>query len=240
MIRRKRDGGLEENRWTERTRMALAMAQEEAQRYGHDFIGSEHLLLGIADVPESVGAKALEAMGAGGDTIRSAFEAISRRGEGSHDGEIPLTRRAKRAIELGHQEARRLGHNYFGTEHLLVGLSWEWEGMAAGILESVGIDADGLRSNVAAILSSGQEPMPRKSNVVTCRVTGTDLDAIDALVEAGIRTTRSDAAAWLIHAGIQSNRELLGRVADTVAEIRRLREVAQALAGDGDQAASAP
>lgn len=128
------------------------------------------------------------------------------------------------------EEARRLRHGYIGTEHLLLGLLREGEGVAAGVLiTDLGIQPEEVRQIVALLVSSESSP---KSNVVTCRVDDRDLAAIDSLVEAGIRTTRSEAAAWLIHAGIETHQELFDRVRSTVEEIRRLRTETQALANE--------
>ncbi len=118
---------------------------------------------------------------------------------------------------------------------ILLGLTREGEGIGAGLLRSFGTTLEKVRAQTfqAIALTSGgkaAEQSPLKSNVVTCRIDGRDLDAVDVLIEAGIRSTRSDAAAWLIHAGIEANRPLFEKVYGTVAEIRRLRVVAQSLA----------
>jgi len=117
----------------------------------------------------------------------------------------------------------------------LLGLTREGEGIGAGLLRSFGTTLEKVRAQrfqAIALASGGKaaEQSPLKSNVVTCRIDGRDLDAVDVLIEAGIRSTRSDAAAWLIHAGIEANRPLFEKVYGTVAEIRRLRVVAQSLA----------
>jgi ATP-dependent Clp protease ATP-binding subunit ClpA len=154
-------------------------------------------------------------------------EVIYHIGTGSEpfSGEIGMTPRAKKAVGLARQEAKQLNHHYVGTEHILLGLVREGEGVAAGILDLLGVDAEKTRAEVIQILGS-----QAKGNVITCRIWPRDLEAIDLLIEAGIRNTRSDAAAWLIHAGIEGNRELFERVQTTVAEIRRLRQQVQAVA----------
>lgn len=125
-------------------------------------------------------------------------------------------------------------------EHLLLDLLREGEGIAAGVLESFGVTLDRASAQMLEAIIT-RMPSPRtltaqaaasatRSNVITCRIDGRDLDAIDALVEAGVRSTRSDAPSWLIHAGIEANKNILDTVYGTVAEIRRLREVAQSLA----------
>ncbi len=151
-------------------------------------------------------------------------------------GEVGMTPRAKKVMELAVDESRRLNHHYIGTEHLLLGLIREGEGIAAGVLESLGVTLERARKEVLRILGQGtaekgttETPAP-KSNVVTCRLDDAAVGALDALVEAGIRSTRSDAAAWLIGAGIEAHRELFDRVNTTVNEIRKLRLEAQDIA----------
>src|SRR2546426_805025 len=146
-----------------------------------------------------------------------------------------FTEKTRLVLDLAQEEARELHHNYVGTEHLLLGLTREGEGIAVGLLRAFGTTLEKVRAQTfqAIALASGgkaAEQSPPKSNVVTCRIDGRDLDAVDALIEAGIRSTRSDAAAWLIHAGIEANRPLFEKVYGTVAEIRHLRVVAQSLA----------
>ena len=165
--------------------------------------------------------------------MRSAVEFIIGRGDRMIVGEIGLTPRAKKVIELAVDEARRLGHHYIGTEHLLLGLVREGEGIAAGVLESLGVNLEKARgAGLADPDRTGHpsEPGGTRSNVVTCRLDDHASDAIDALVEAGIRSTRSDAASWLIAAGIEAHQPLFERVYATVAEIRQLRTEAQAIA----------
>ena len=141
------------DRFTERTRKVLTLAQEEAQRFNHNYIGTEHLLLGLVREGEGVAARVLRDMGIELTKIRSAIEFIIGRGELQVMGEIGLTPRAKRAIALAIDEARRLGHHYVGTEHLLLGLMREGEGIAAGVLESLGITLERVRSRVIKTLS---------------------------------------------------------------------------------------
>jgi ATP-dependent Clp protease ATP-binding subunit ClpA len=148
-------------------------------------------------------------------------------------GEVGLTPRATKVMELAVDEARRRRQGYVGTEHLLLGLVREGEGIAAKVLKQFGVTPEVVRLQVIEVLGTGgraAEPVGPKANVITCRVDDRDLDAIDALVEAGIRSTRSDAASWLISAGIDAHRELFERVYATVAEIRNLRAEAQAIA----------
>jgi ATP-dependent Clp protease ATP-binding subunit ClpC len=126
-------------KFSERARRVLTIAQEEARQMNHSYIGTEHILLGLAREEEGVAAKVLTNLGVSLNKIRSAVEFISSRGERPSTSETGLTPRAKRVIELAIDEARQLGHNYIGTEHLLLGLLREAEGVAAGVLDSLGI-----------------------------------------------------------------------------------------------------
>src|SRR5580765_7809302 len=126
------------DKFTERARKVLSLAQEEAQRFNHNYIGTEHLLLGLVREGDGVAAKVLNNLGVELSKVRSAVEFIIGRGEKSISGEIGLTPRAKKVIELAVEEARRLNHSYIGTEHLLLGLVREGEGIAFGVLESLG------------------------------------------------------------------------------------------------------
>ena len=124
------------DKFTDRARKVLTLAQDEAQRFNHNYIGTEHLLLGLVREGEGVAARVLENMNVELPKVRTAVEFIIGRGDRPVVGEVGLTPRAKRVIELAIDEARRLGHNYIGTEHLLLGLVREGEGIAAGVLES--------------------------------------------------------------------------------------------------------
>lgn len=145
-------------KFTERARKVLTLAQEEAQRFNHNYIGTEHILLGLVREGEGVAAKVLANLGVELEKVRSAVEFIIGRGERTVRGEIGLTPRAKRVIELAVDEARRLGHNYIGTEHLLLGLLREGEGVAAGVLESLGISLEKVREETKQIL---QQSVPQ-------------------------------------------------------------------------------
>ncbi|MFC2052140.1 ATP-dependent Clp protease ATP-binding subunit [Chloroflexota bacterium] len=142
-------------KFSERARRVLTSAQEEAQSLNHSYIGTEHLLLGLIREEEGVAAKVLGNLGISLSKVRSAVEFITGRGEKSGEGEIGLTPRAKRVIELAIDEARQLSHNYIGTEHLLLGLLHEGEGVAAGVLESFGISLEQVRAETTRVLSQG-------------------------------------------------------------------------------------
>ncbi len=142
-------------KFSERARRVLTSAQEEAQHLNHSYIGTEHILLGLIREEEGVAAKVLNNLGVTLTKVRSAVEYIIGRGEKSGSGEIGLTPRAKRVIELAIDEARHLSHNYIGTEHILLGLLHEGEGVAAGVLESFGITIEQTRAETTRILSQG-------------------------------------------------------------------------------------
>ena len=131
----------------------LSLAQEEAQRFNHNYIGTEHILLGLVRETEGVAARVLANLGVDLNKVRSAVEFIIGRGERPSQGEIGLTPRAKKVVELAVDEARRMNHTYIGTEHLLIGLLREGEGVAAGVLESLGVTLDKVRSETHRILS---------------------------------------------------------------------------------------
>ncbi len=140
-------------KFSERARRVLSLAQEEAQRFNHNYIGTEHILLGLVRESEGVAAKVLSNLNVELVKVRSAVEFIIGRGERPTPGEIGLTPRAKKVIELAVDEARRLNHQYIGTEHLLIGLMREGEGVAAGVLESLGVSLDKVRGETNRILS---------------------------------------------------------------------------------------
>lgn len=142
-------------KFSERARRALSRAQEEAQRFGHNYIDTEHILLGLVAEEEGVASRVLTNLGVPPNKIRAAVEFVVGRGERTAIGEVGLTPRAKRVIELAVDEARRLNHSYIGTEHLLLGLLREREGAAVGVLESFGITLEKVQAEINAILSQG-------------------------------------------------------------------------------------
>ena|SRR5260221_12364336 len=143
------------DKFTERARKVLRLAQEEAQRFQHNYIGTEHLLLGLVREDEGVAAKVLHNLGVDLQKVRSSVEDIIGRGDRIVLGEIGLTPRAKQVIELAVDEARRMNHHYIGTEHLLLGLVREGEGIAAGVLKSQGVTLEKARWQTIRLL--GQE-----------------------------------------------------------------------------------
>ena len=158
------------DKFTERSRKVLSLAQEEAQRFQHSYIGTEHLLLGLVREREGVAAKVLQNLGVKLPKVRSAVEDIIGRGDRIVLGEIGLTPRSKKVIELAVDEARRLNHHYIGTEHLLLGLVREGEGIASGVLQGFGLDLQRVRRETLAVLNktstkSTSEPVLEDSSI---------------------------------------------------------------------------
>ena len=143
-------------RFTEKAIKVIMLAQEEARRLGHNFVGTEQVLLGLIGEGTGVAAKTLKSMGVNLKDARTEVEKIIGRGSGFVAVEIPFTPRAKRVLELSWDEARQLGHNYIGTEHLLLGLIREGEGVAARVLENLGVDLNKIRTNVVKILGESK------------------------------------------------------------------------------------
>ncbi len=148
-------------KFSERARRVLSLANEEAQRFNHNYIGTEHILLGLVRETDGVAAKVLSNLGVELDKVRSAVEFIIGRGEKATSGEKGLTPRTKKVVELAVDEARRLNHNFIGTEHLLIGLLREGEGVAAGVLESLQVNLDKVRAETSRILT--QSPSKSQS-----------------------------------------------------------------------------
>ena len=167
------------DKFTERARRVLTLAQEEAQRFNHNYIGTEHLLLGLVREGDGVAAKVLANLGIELNKVRSAVEFIIGRGERSTMSEIGLTPRAKKVIELAVDEARRLNHHYIGTEHLLLGLVREGEGIAAGVLESLGVNLERVRAETTRILSQSMPQGAQPAGRATTRTPTVDQLGMD-------------------------------------------------------------
>ncbi len=140
-------------RFTDRARRVVVLAQEEARLLNHNYIGTEHILLGLIHEGEGVAAKALESLGISLEAVRTQVEEIIGQGGQSPSGHIPFTPRAKKVLELSLREALQLGHNYIGTEHILLGLIREGEGVAAQVLVKLGADLSRVRQQVIQLLS---------------------------------------------------------------------------------------
>ncbi len=167
-------------KFTERARKVLTLAQEEARRFNHNYIGTEHLLLGLVREGDGVAARVLMSMGVQLPKVRSAVEFIIGRGESTVVGEIGLTPRAKKVIELAVDEARRLNHHYIGTEHLLLGLVREGEGIAAGVLESLGVSLEKVRQQVIQVVSQGSTYQQRAQQTKTPYLDALGFDLTEA------------------------------------------------------------
>jgi len=143
-------------RFTDRARRVVVLAQEEARMLNHNYIGTEHILLGLIHEGEGVAAKALESLGISLEAVRQQVEEIIGQGQQAPSGHIPFTPRAKKVLELSLREALQLGHNYIGTEHILLGLIREGEGVAAQVLGKLGADLNRVRQQVIQLLSGYQ------------------------------------------------------------------------------------
>jgi ClpA/ClpB-like protein len=143
-------------RFTDRARRVVVLAQEEAVGLNHNYIGTEHLLLGLIREREGVAAKALESLGISLEAVRAQVEEIIGQGQSAPTGHIPFTPRAKKVLELSLREALQLGHNYIGTEHILLGLIREGQGVAAQVLVKLGADQPRVRQQVVQLLSGSE------------------------------------------------------------------------------------
>jgi ATP-dependent Clp protease ATP-binding subunit ClpC len=148
-------------RFTDRARRVVVLAQEEARMLNHNYIGTEHILLGLIHEGEGIAAKALESLGISLEAVRRQVEEIIGQGQQAPSGHIPSTPRAKKVLELSLREALQLGHNYIGTEHILLGLIREGEGVAAQVLVRLGADLNRVRQQVIQLLHGypGKEPV---------------------------------------------------------------------------------
>ncbi|GIW08148.1 MAG: ATPase [Dehalococcoidia bacterium] len=177
------------DKFTERARKVLTLAQEEAQRFNHNYIGTEHLLLGLVREGDGVAAKVLANLGVELNKVRSAVEFIIGRGDRMVLGEIGLTPRAKKVIELAVDEARRLNHHYIGTEHLLLGLVREGEGIAAGVLESLGVNLERVRAETIRVLS---QSMPQSHPEMRSPARTPTIDQLGMDLTAAARANKLD------------------------------------------------
>lgn len=235
-------------KFTKRARRVIPLAQDEARRLHHS-LGPEHLLLGIAAEQDGVGGIVLGRLGVDLDVARGAVQSVAGRGKRPlKGGEVPFSEDGKRALEFALAEAQRLKHQYIGTEHLLLGLFRFEGGPIVDVIGRLRLTSERVEDLVIQELASrpafSLHLEGARNNVVMCRVNDRDLEAIDVLVEAGIRTTRSDAAAWLIRAGIEGNNALFDKLHTTVNEIRHLRDqakqITQQLAPETPPPGSAP
>lgn len=171
------------NRFTERARKVIVLAKEEARRFNHDYIGTEHLLLGLIREGEGVAAAVLQRVGLSLESIRLEVEKLVQSGPSTQiQGDVPFTPRSKKALELAAEEARSLGHNYIGTEHLLLGLLREGEGVASQVLLNLGLDLNRVRSEIMELLGSATPgfgaPPTSKSKTPALDAFGRDLTTL--------------------------------------------------------------
>lgn len=168
-------------RFTERAQRVIVLSQEEARRLGHNVVGTEHILLGLIAEGEDVAARSLLSLGISIDQVRGEIERMIGRGGKPSEGQIGFTPRSKRVLELAFDEARRLGHTYIGTEHLLLGLIREGEGVAAQVLNNLGADLEKVRSQVTSQLGGGgkaKTQIPRSNKTPTLDQFGRDLTSL--------------------------------------------------------------
>jgi ATP-dependent Clp protease ATP-binding subunit ClpA len=192
-------------RFTDRARRVVVLAQEEARLLNHDYVGTEHLLLGLIHEGQGGAAKALELLGIRLEVVRAQVEEIVGRGQRAPTGHIPFTPRAKKVLELSLREAKQLGHDYIGTEHILLGLIREGEGVAAQVLVKLGTDLSRARGQVIRLLSgdAGTEEAAARTRLVRMTVPDDLLEAQEQFAqvrrekEAAIVAEDFDQAAAL-------------------------------------------
>jgi len=170
-------------RFTDRARRVVVLAQDEARELGHSFAGTEHLLLGLLAEGEGIAALALESLGISLEVVRARVEEIIGRGQITASGHIPFTPRAKKVLELSLREALQLGHNYIGTEHLLLGLLREGEGVAAQVLAGFGTDHARVRELVQELLTDVGELAGAETRLVRLSMPAELVDAAEQLTE---------------------------------------------------------
>jgi ATP-dependent Clp protease ATP-binding subunit ClpA len=236
-------------RFTDRARRVVVLSQEEARLLNHNYIGTEHLLLGLIHEGQGVAAKALESLGIRLEAVRAQVEEIIGRGQEAPSGQIPFTPRAKKVLELSLREALQLGHNYMGTEHILLGLIREGEGVAAQVLVKLGADFSLVRQQVIQLLSGSAGGPEAVAETRPVHMTAPDdlREAEEQLAEvrrqkvAAIEAQDFDRAAALRDQELQLLERLAERegewragvdVAAVVQENRRLHGEVQRLHGE--------
>jgi ATP-dependent Clp protease ATP-binding subunit ClpA len=206
-------------RFTDRARRVVVLAQDEARLLNHNYVGTEHVLLGLIREREGVAATALESLGISLEAVRAQVEEIIGQGQSAPTGHIPFTPRAKKVLELSLREAKQLGHNYIGTEHVLLGLIREGEGVAAQVLVKLGGDLSRVRQQVIQLLSGyavGGEEAVVRARLVRMTVPDELREAEEQLgrvrreKEAAIDAEEFERAAGLR----DQERQLLARVAE--------------------------
>ena len=208
-------------RFTDRARKVVVLAQEEARRLKHNYIGTEHILLGLIREGEGVAAVTLKALGISLDPVRQQVEEIIGRGQETPQGHIPFTPRAKKVLELSLRESKQLGHNYIGTEHILLGLIREGDGVAAQVLVRLGADLNRVRQQVIQLLHGRTAEGP-----------GPGLDVRLVMVEQQLAAIERQLAAIERRIGIRADTSDL----DEQIEVVRTEKQAAVDAQDFDQA----
>jgi len=205
------------NRFTERARKVLVLAKEEARRFNHDYIGTEHVLLGLIREGEGVACAVLQNLGINLDMVRKELERLIAAGSvASVLGDIPFTPRAKKALELAAEEARFLGHNYIGTEHILLGLIREGEGLASQVIFSVGIDLEKIKEEISTLLGGAESTgaaAPVNSKTPALDSFGRDLNKLarDGALDPVIgRSTEIERVIQILSRRTKNNPVLLG------------------------------
>src|SRR3989338_5883791 len=229
------------NRFTERARKVIILAKEEARRFNHDYIGTEHLLLGLIREGEGVAAAVLQKFGLDLETIRIEVEKLVQPGAQTQVlGDIPFTPRTKKALELSAEEARALGNNYIGTEHLLLGLVKEGEGMAYRVLLNLGLDLNKLRNEVMELLGSGipgfntQEPVAKSEKTPAIDAYGRNLNKLarDGKLDPVIgRQNEIERIVQILSRRTKNNPVLLGEAG--VGKTAIVEGLAQLIVGGG-------
>src|SRR5215472_11280280 len=207
-------------RFTDRARRVMVLAQDEARMLSHNYIGTEHILLGLLGEAEGVAARALESLGISLAAVRRQVEEIIGQGQQAPSGHIPFTPRAKKVLELAQREARALGHDYLGTEHILLGLIREGDGVAAQVLVKLGADLNRVRQQVVQLLHGYHSTDvigagSRRGKRARARLLDDALARVDSLDRRLAAIER-----W---AGLQPD---LGDLAQEIAQVRRDKEAA--------------
>jgi Clp amino terminal domain, pathogenicity island component len=215
-------------RFTDRARRAVTLAQEEAKRLNHNFIGTEHILLGLVHEGEGIAAKALESLGIRLDAVRQQVEEIVGRGQQVPPERIPITPRTKKVLELSLRESKQLGHSYIGTEHILLGLIREGDGVAAKVLVKLGADLNLVRQQVIQLLHGYQaeEPVPAASAERELMLLDTRKTRLGA-IEARLDTIDVQLTAVEQRVGIRANTTDLDEQIDRVRGERQAAADAQ-------------
>jgi Clp amino terminal domain, pathogenicity island component len=198
------------DKFTDHARAVLTLAQDEAQRFRHPYIGTEHLLLGLLRVDDCMATRVLRNLGAEPSKVRAAVEFIIGRGDLPVVGEVGLTPRAKRVIELAIDEARRMDHHYIGTEHLLLGIVREGEGIAAGVLESLRVNLDKVRHEVIRLLAETSLADPSGRNVAPMTVVSAPMTVVSAPIPVDEANRTLEISRWYVDIGASPLRRVVG------------------------------